>query len=664
MNTLKAEAAKIINFNAKREPKTQKPFKVYQIGEYFLINQNTLEEQLTGFWAPDAWDMLTNPTGVFPRHKDCFRNIFFACKNRAINTEIKYVAFKKFAAHEWSPRTGNFPAQIHRLVRFFNETAPKINSLLDYSLVKWEMLLATFLHKTKQWQRLRAAKITGNQERKVRERGDRAIEVLRVIYHTLADVYDTRPECEKDVWHVRRLGVSVNEARSESTLNFNGLEPRWLREALKKHLYIYVFRDSLSFCSTKISAIKKFGVFLTKVHPTITPDQLNRSLLLEYIGWLTSANKLTPNIRYSYAVTLRSFLESAARENHLPIPEKRMLFEDDFPRRVKRKPRYIPEFVMEQLERLLPEIPDTQIRRMCTVLIEGGMRISELCTIKLNCLSQDSDADYFLLYYQGKLKKEHTIPISRQTADAIIEQRNYVLATGIKTEYLFPRRKGFSYKAGTFNKKLNEFAYAHKIADETGKYWRFQAHQLRHTAATRMINGGVPQHIVQKFMGHESPEMTATYAFIHDETLKKEFQAYRQQRGSLIDIAGHVIERQQPSSADNADLQWFKKNIQAQALPNGYCGLPSVQTACPHANACLTCANFRTDASFLPQHEAQLKQTKQLVQISRTNGWTRQAEMNERIETNLKTIINSLCGTQQEESGLATKQEVEETKEQ
>jgi integrase len=33
-----------------------------------------------------------------------------------------------------------------------------------------------------------------------------------------------------------------------------------------------------------------------------------------------------------------------------------------------------------------------------------------------------------------------------------------------------------------------------------------------------MINNGVPQHIVQRYLGHESPQMTAVYAHIHDST--------------------------------------------------------------------------------------------------------------------------------------------------
>ena len=42
-----------------------------------------------------------------------------------------------------------------------------------------------------------------------------------------------------------------------------------------------------------------------------------------------------------------------------------------------------------------------------------------------------------------------------------------------------------------------------------------------------MINHGVPHHIVQRYLGHLSPEMTARYAAIHDVTLKEEFKKFQ-----------------------------------------------------------------------------------------------------------------------------------------
>src|SRR5699024_11897418 len=75
----------------------------------------------------------------------------------------------------------------------------------------------------------------------------------------------------------------------------------------------------------------------------------------------------------------------------------------------------------------------------------------------------------------------------------------------------------------TFRGELNKLAYEQNIVDKSGEIYRFHAHAFRHTVGTRMINNGVPQHIVQKFLGHESPEMTSRYAHIFDETLKNEF---------------------------------------------------------------------------------------------------------------------------------------------
>jgi integrase len=75
-------------------------------------------------------------------------------------------------------------------------------------------------------------------------------------------------------------------------------------------------------------------------------------------------------------------------------------------------------------------------------------------------------------------------------------------------------------------------AYDHDIRDASGKLFRFQAHQFRHTVGTRMINLGVPHHIIQRYLGHKGPEMTSRYAHIHDTTMKDKLSEYL--KGTLI----------------------------------------------------------------------------------------------------------------------------------
>jgi regulator of PEP synthase PpsR (kinase-PPPase family) len=191
---------------------------------------------------------------------------------------------------------------------------------------------------------------------------------------------------------------------------------------------------------------------------------------------------------------------------------------------------------------------------------------------------------------------------------------------------------------GAFAGYLNKLAKKHNICDSLGKRWHFQSHQFRHTVGTRMINNGVPQHIIQRYLGHESPNMTAVYAHIHDQTMKEEIAKFH---GKVVNIAGEVVESITPE-VEITDLQWFKRNIQAQALPNGSCALPSISQGCPHANACLTCTHFRTTAEYLEEHRKHLEQTEQIIEKAKSNGWVRQIEMNEKVASNLRSIIKNL----------------------
>jgi len=155
-----------------------------------------------------------------------------------------------------------------------------------------------------------------------------------------------------------------------------------------------------------------------------------------------------------------------------------------------------------------------------------------------------------------------------------------------------------------------------------------------------MINSGVPQHIIQRYLGHETPAMTSVYAHIHDQTLKKEIAKYHDSR--VINVAGEVVESKTPELDNDLDLHLLKKKVLAQSLPNGSCARPIVLGECPHANACLTCDDFRTTIEFLDQHKAQLEETEKLVQNAEEKGWKRHEEINTKVRDNLNKIITTL----------------------
>jgi hypothetical protein len=182
------------------------------------------------------------------------------------------------------------------------------------------------------------------------------------------------------------------------------------------------------------------------------------------------------------------------------------------------------------------------------------------------------------------------VPLSGRAAVAIRDQQAYVPAAWPDgTPWLFPDSKanldGTKYVPYfALQRRLRSWQARIGLHDEAGQPVTVSAHQFRHTLGTRLINSGVPQHVVQKVLKHASPGMTSVYAQLHDTTVRKAFDRYQQER---VDIAGRLLEFD--PGAPTAEAEWIKHNlarIQA-SLPNGYCGRPPQQD-CPQPNTCGT----------------------------------------------------------------------------
>jgi hypothetical protein len=166
------------------------------------------------------------------------------------------------------------------------------------------------------------------------------------------------------------------------------------------------------------------------------------------------------------------------------------------------------------------------------------------------------------------------------------------------------RHGGQSYSHHTLRKHLDVLARRLDIRDEAGRLVDFnRTHRFRHTKATSLINGGVPLHVVQRYLGHLTPTMTMHYAQTLAETAEAEFLRFRKLTADA-----------RPVQADPRDLYDMLQldSRTDRVLPNGWCLLPPRQ-ACDRGNACLTCGKFATDATFLPELRAQKDRTLALI---------------------------------------------------
>lgn len=173
-------------------------------------------------------------------------------------------------------------------------------------------------------------------------------------------------------------------------------------------------------------------------------------------------------------------------------------------------------------------------------------------------------------------------------------------------------------------------------------------HLFRHHLGTSMVNDGVPLPVIQKVLDHASMNMTARYAHLHDETLRKEITRWQER----INVRGERVAL--PTEGPLGQAAWMKERIAhaRQALPNGYCGLPLVQT-CPHPNACLGCDNFLTDPSFRAVHEQQLAHTKELRDRAEQDHSLRLVEVLEHDQKSLTRILDGLDELEADPPGSA-----------
>ncbi len=448
-----------------------------------------------------------------------------------------------------------------------------------------------------------------------------------------------------DHWQAATLGIDAMRGRDSA--RFDTIAQGWLRQPVKDWCR-WRLATGLAFTSIAVFALAmaRFAQFLLAAEPDAGGGEvITRELIERYMAWLR-ASGLAANSRGLSLICLRGFLEHNRRHRWLPgVPPDAAIYQEDLPRRDKPLPRFVPEFVMAQLEQEANlALLEPTVRHLVVVLMETGLRASDAFALPFNPILDDSVGWPCLRYHSRKTNSEHLVPLSGRAAVAIRDQQAVIRAERPgATRWLFPdphasidNPEPFSY--GLLARKLSAWQARIGVRDEAGQPVRVSAHQFRHTLGTRLINSGVPQHVVQRILGHASPGMTAVYAQLHDTTIRAAFDTYQQLR---VDIAGRVLAFD--PNAPTAQAEWVKHNlarIQA-SLPNGYCGRPPQQD-CPHPNACLTCPDFQPPVEFLGVHRDQAERNRQLIAVADANGQFRLADNHRRVQDNLERIIPAL----------------------
>jgi integrase len=445
-----------------------------------------------------------------------------------------------------------------------------------------------------------------------------------------------------DVWHAGQLGVSA--ARGRDSVSFTGIQPAWLRQAAKRWARQRVATGhAFNTIRAGAASFKRFSNFLDEgAPPAGQPQQIDRPLLERYLAWLAT-QPLAESTKALSRVFLRAFLEENRRHGWAPgISNTAVIYPDELSSRRHSLPRFIPEFVMGQLENTdnLAQLK-ARYQNLVVLITETGLRATDACTLPFDPLLVDSAGWPCLRFTAAKMRAEHLLPLSARAAEAIRAQQHDVDQTHPNgSAWLFPSRfaPDLPVPYDTLRRAFTIWQQHIGLHDEAGRAVHVTIHQLRHSLGTRLINSGVPQHVIQRLLTHASPEMTAVYAHLHDTTIRVEFERYCQTR---VDVEGRRLGFD--PTAVTADAEWVKHRLAraTDTLPNGYCGRPPQQD-CPHPNACLTCPDFQTTVEFLPVHRQQAETTRELLGAAEAAGRQRQADNHRKVLISLDKIIASL----------------------
>jgi integrase len=445
-----------------------------------------------------------------------------------------------------------------------------------------------------------------------------------------------------DIWRASVLGVGA--ARGQDSVSFTAIGQPWLREAVKQwSRQRLAIGCAFSTIRTARLAFVRFSSFLAQCQPPVQrSEQLDRHLVERYLAWL-APQALSDSTKSLSRLFLRVFLEENRRYRWVPqIPSGAVLYADELRSPRGSLPRFIPEFVMTQLESesnlalLRPSHRD-----LLVLLVETGLRSGDGCSLPFNPIVTDSAGWPCLRFHSRKMRAEQLLPLSPRAAEAIRAQQKRLIGPGVAAPaWLFPAPSDPLLPLAYNNFRSAFVAWQQRIAlhDEAGQPVQVTLHQLRHTLGTRLINADVPQHVIQRLLGHASPGMTAVYAHMHDSTIRAEFERYCQTR---VDVQGQLLGFD--PEAVTADAEWVKHQLSraADILPNGFCGRPPQQD-CPHPNACLTCPDFQTTTEFLPVHRQQAQLTREQLKAAEHAGRERAATNHRKVLVNLDKIIASL----------------------
>ena len=187
-----------------------------------------------------------------------------------------------------------------------------------------------------------------------------------------------------------------------------------------------------------------------------------------------------------------------------------------------KRPEHLPEVLsineVDRLEAAIDLSADEGQRDKAIIemLYSCGLRVTELCTLKLSDLFLDEG----FIRVLGKGSKQRLVPISSRAIHELelwFADRCHIEVKPGEEDYVF-----VSHRRGKHLSRITVFHNLQVYAERADITKKISPHTLRHTFATHLLEGGANLRAIQARLGHEQIGTTEIYTHIDRSFLRQQ----------------------------------------------------------------------------------------------------------------------------------------------
>lgn len=257
--------------------------------------------------------------------------------------------------------------------------------------------------------------------------------------------------------------------------------------------YVEMYRKDLKLKNYSLNTIKNYScqveIFLNHYEDKFTePSKINEHSIKEWLLQFKTRNAMCHSIS-----ALKLFYKLTVKQ---PLKFKHI----EYPKSEKKLPKIIEKgFLLDKLSK----IENIKHRAILTLAYSTGMRVSEVCNLKI----EDIDSKRMLIHIKNaKGRKDRIVGLSSVVLSLL---REYYKSYKSK-EYLFNGQNSLQYSSRSCNEIVKKYL---------GKEYHF--HLLRHSNATAMLEAGTDLRYIQQHLGHSSSKTTEIYCHVSTSQIQK-----------------------------------------------------------------------------------------------------------------------------------------------